>query len=272
MASMVTQSAPLAGRDRSVLLVRLERVLAEGPKALARAAQYIIENPEKVLHQSLAETSEFAEVGQASIIRLCRDLGHPGFGDLKIALSADIALRRTRDGDLARVHPLQPSTAEVLQQSISDTNALIDEAALARVVEKLARAKRIDLFGLGMSGLVSEMMAYRFLRLGYPANATRDPVLAHEVSIGLGKTSAVIALSQSGATPETVRFLKTGREAGAFTLAITGYSRSALAQFADEVMLMGRLPASSYGGSLMSVPQAVMAAEALADRLPERID
>ena len=87
------QSRERASVPGAALLSRLDRTIDRYPGALARAAQYIVENPEKVVYQSLAELSDYAKAGQASIVRLCRELGFEGFTEFKLALSADLALR-----------------------------------------------------------------------------------------------------------------------------------------------------------------------------------
>ena len=254
---------PYAGRPK--LMVQLSDAIEQYPGALARAAMYILENPEKAVHQSLTELSEFASVGQASVVRLCQELGFDGFSQFKIALSGDLAEQRAH-GARAAFDELDPmsGTAELLSDSIVETRRLIDEAALGRVAARLVGANRIDLFGTGGSGISAKLIEYRLLRLKCFANAMSDYELAHEVSTGLDRSSAAIAVSQSGTTPETVRFLKTARDAGAFTVAVTCHPRSVLTKSADEVLLMARLRQPTYGGPITDVPRTVMVAEAIA--------
>lgn len=250
---------------RSALLIRLDHAFDHYPGALARAAQYILENPDKVVHQSLAELSDFSKVGQASIVRLCRELGFDGFTQFKIALSADLALRtagehRAAQGD---EDPIS-RTAGLLCTSINETRELIDAGALRRIAERLTLSLRVDLFGMGVSGMIGELIGYRLLRLGCNANAMRDANLAHEVSGGLNAKAMALAVSQSGTTPETVQFLKNARDRAAFTVAVTCHPKSPLARVADETLMMARLQEPSYGGPITDVPRAVLVAEALA--------
>ncbi|MDJ0942248.1 MAG: MurR/RpiR family transcriptional regulator [Kiloniellales bacterium] len=256
----------------SALLSRLDQAVDRYPGALARAAQYIVENPEKVVFQSLAELSDYSEVGQASVMRLCQKLGFDGFTDFKLALSADLALRDTRSpGSEGKLDPLS-RIAGLLCGSINETRALLEEPRLRRVANRLTASIRIDLFGAGVSGIIGELISYRLLRLGYHATAMRDPVLAHEVSSGLGPEAAVIAVSQSGTTPDTVKFLKHARDAGAFTVALTCHPKSALARAASETLVMARLHEPTYGSPITDVPRSVLVAEALALALSKRPD
>ena len=63
----------------------LSRLRAEQPHltpALRRLAEVVLASPQEVIYQSVTELAELAEVGEASVIRLCRDLGFKGFQDL----------------------------------------------------------------------------------------------------------------------------------------------------------------------------------------------
>lgn len=247
------------------LLQRLQSVFDRYPTALVRAAQYIVENPEKVIHQSLAELSTYSQTGQASIVRLCQELGFEGYTQFKIALAADVALRG--EGTLPLPSgPDKPLDAlsELLCDSITRTRELLSEEDLHRAAHGLSKAVRIDLFGSGVSGMIADLIAYRLLRLGRHATSMRDAVLAHEISGGLGPGTAAIAVSQSGETPETIKFLKFARDAGAFTVAITCHGKSPLAKAADATLRMARLREPTYGGPISDVPRAVLVAEALA--------
>ncbi|MGK9230365.1 MurR/RpiR family transcriptional regulator [Inquilinus limosus] len=249
-------------------LAFMERNLDSFPPALARAAKYLLENPEKVVQYTLRELSGFSRAGEASIVRLCHIVGAPGFSQLKIAVARELALRNA--AGRTRGEGGQDALAELaadLAASITDTGAALDARALDAVAQALQASTRIDLFGSGVSGIIAELFSYRLLRAGVNAHCIRDAVLAHEVANGLGPDSAAIAISESGATTETVAFLEVARKAGAFTIAVTCQERSALASHADALLLMARLQRPAYGGTISPVPRAVFLAEALAGRL-----
>jgi DNA-binding MurR/RpiR family transcriptional regulator len=253
------------------LLVRLEAAFDRYPTALVRAAQYIVENPDKVVHQSVAELSSYAGVGQASVVRLCRDLGYDGFTEFKIALATDLAVRSAKDPARAQSGDPLTEVARLLCESITETRELMDDKTLRAVARGVSGAVRIDLFGSGVSGMIADLIAYRLLRLGFHASCVRDAILAHEISSGLGPNTAAIAISQSGATPDTVKFLKYAKAAGAFTVALTCHPKSALAKVAHRTLTMARLREPTYGGPITDVPRAVLIAEALAMALTRAV-
>ncbi|MEI9424770.1 MurR/RpiR family transcriptional regulator [Mesorhizobium sp. Cs1299R1N1] len=245
-------------------LDRLEARIGDLPTALARAAVYIVENPEKVVRYSLKELSKFTKTGEASIVRLCHIAGFEGFSEFKLALAGQLAIRRTAGVQAAgdEQHPVIAMGHE-LARSIDHTVDGIDLSEIERVGRRLGKTVRIDVFGSGVSGIIAELFAYRLLRAGLNAHAIRDITLANEVANGLDARAAAIAISESGVTANTVEFLRSARSAGAYTVAVTCHSRSDLARTADAVLLMARLNIPAYGGYINAVPRAVYVAEAL---------
>src|SRR5262245_3279332 len=139
------------------LLWRLQSAFDQYPTALVRAAQYILENPEKVIHQSLAELSTYSETGQASIVRLCQELGFDGFTQFKIALSADLALRSVESEEVGPADVFG-QLSNLLCDSIARTREFLDPEEIERAALGLSRAVRIDLFGSGVSGMIANLL------------------------------------------------------------------------------------------------------------------
>jgi DNA-binding MurR/RpiR family transcriptional regulator len=257
--------SPRHRTEARALLLRLDHAQSGYPTALAKAARYVLENPELAIHQSVAELGSNAKVGQASVIRLCRELGFDGFTDLKLALAADLARHRSETTEApAGITSQLDETAGILCRSIVDTAALVNRDMLDVAAARIRASTRIDLFGLGVSGIVAELIGYRLLRIGLTANAMRDPILAQEVSKGLGPASVAIGVSQSGTSTDTVNFARAAAERGAFVIAVTCHSRSPLARISNAYLQMARLDQPSYGGPITDVPRAVLIGEILA--------
>lgn len=109
---------------------------------MIRAARYCTQHPDRVVDQSIAELSDAASVGQASIIRLCKLLGYAGFREFKRDLVADMARDRgfmaarnalTSDVDIDR------SNAS-LQVSIQATYEHLVKAEVDAVATRIATA------------------------------------------------------------------------------------------------------------------------------------
>jgi len=262
---MAPENSPLAAsapRNNSILVV-LQEQIDRLPNALARIAKYILENPEKVLHQSVAELGEFAGSGEASILRLCRQIGFSGFRDFKLALAVEVgrpglAAARALGTDAA-IRLLHDSMAE----NLAVAYAHVDSAALDEIAAAIANSRRIDLYGAGMSGITAEMFAYRLLRAGLTAVAFRNSSMAHEVANGLGPGCVAVGMSISGLTVDTLQFLKGARAAGATTVAITNRVRSPLGEAAHFTLQAAGLQDRPIGGTLTPMAGNIFVIECL---------
>ena len=109
------------------------------------------------------------------------------------------------------------------------------EQVAAEIVER--RATTIRMVGHGSSDNAASFGVYAFgLLPGW--TALRDSIsLTVYYGAELDMTgSTVLALSQSGRTPDVVEYVERARKSGAFTIAITNDSGSALAIAADAVL------------------------------------
>ncbi|HWK64040.1 MAG TPA: MurR/RpiR family transcriptional regulator [Rhizobiaceae bacterium] len=234
------------------------------PEALSRIGKYILDNPERVVRSSLAELAVLAQSGEASVVRFCKHLGYAGYRDFKIALTAELASQRTvrlkRVSNAGGFSPL----ATRLGNAINNTAQNLDPDLLLRLATRLKESRRIDIFGVGISGIVAEMVAYRLMREGLIAQAFQDATLAHEVITRFDSSCVAIGISEMGLTPDTIRFLSGARAAGAFTLAITARANSPLTQSADAVLVAVAVDPPPTGGEMAAVPAKILVVEALA--------
>jgi DNA-binding MurR/RpiR family transcriptional regulator len=241
-------AAGAAARNEGIL-DRLQQELDALPNALARIAKYILENPEKVLHQSVAELGEFSSSGEASIVRFCRHIGFSGFRAFKLALAAEVGRPRPTV-QVANPDEAMRGLHETMLESLTFARDHVDMEAIERGAAALAASRRIDLYGAGLSGITAEMLAYRLLRTGLTALAFRNAYMAHEVANGLGAGCVAIGISISGLSEDTLQFLKGARAAGATTIAITNRPHSPIAETADLTLRAGGLHDRPIGGTL----------------------
>jgi arabinose-5-phosphate isomerase len=95
---------------------------------------------------------------------------------------------------------------------------------------------RIIVTGVGKSGLVGRKMAATFTSTGSPA-IFLHPLEGLHGDVGIvGRDDAMVAISNSGETPEITSLAATVKKRGTIILGITGGECSTLAQMADLVL------------------------------------
>lgn len=179
--------------------------------------------------------------------------------------------------------PEPPGPRSVLQREIREQPAalrrLIDHreeyAAAARVARRRG-STLVRLVGHGSSDNAASYGVYAFGLLP-GLTALRDSI---SLSVYYGaevdlRGSCVVALSQSGRTPDVLEYAKLARGRGAFTVAITNDPSSALAGVADTALPLAAGPEEAIAATKTYITQiaalALLAAYA-ADQGPPVVD
>lgn len=259
--------------DNALARIRISRpTMAKGAR---RIADFVLEKPERIVRMSVTELSQATGASEGSVINFCQRLGLSGFQQLKLSLAQEVVrpvqfihedLERNDDAELVCRKIFHSGI-----QALRDTLSVLDPGSLAEAVRIFTQAKRIEIYGIGSSAPIAEDAHYRMLRIGLEAKAVTD---SHIQAISASRTDpdvAVLTVSHSGATHETVTSTKLAKQAGAKTVVITNYARSPIQAYADVVLFtmaretLFRTEAMSSRIAQLCVLDALIAALALAD-------
>lgn len=145
---------------------------------------------------------------------------------------------------VARPAPRPNTPDSVLLREIREQPAalarLLEHRAEYASVARILRARGVDLVRLVGHGSSDNAASYGVYAFGLlPAwTALRDSIslaVYYEAETDF-RGSCVIALSQSGQTPDVVAYVERARAGGAFTVAVTNEAGSPLAEAADVVL------------------------------------
>lgn len=152
---------------------------------------------------------------------------------------ASAALAPAEDADLAVAR-------RVLDQEAAGLAMLgraLDAAGFGRAVGLLAGATgRVVVSGMGKSGHVARKVAATLASTGTPALFVHPAEASHGDLGMIVPGDAVLALSNSGETPELADLVAHARRFGLPLVAITGRAESALARAADQALLLPPAP------------------------------
>jgi DNA-binding MurR/RpiR family transcriptional regulator len=209
--------------------------------AQQRIADFIVQHPHDVVHMSVSEVAERTDASEGSVVGLCKNVGASGFQQLKIVLAQEIVQpvqlihEDLEPGDKAARVMAKIFHSDV--QTLLDTQATLSAAALEKAVKLIRGAKRIEIYGIGSAATIAEDAHYRMLRIGLNAKAVVDShVQAISASL-TGPEVAVLTISHSGSTHETVTATRLARQAGAKTIVITNFGKSPIQAFSDVLLL-----------------------------------
>ena len=122
-------------------------------------------------------------------------------------------------------------------QTINDTVAMCDEKIIQQVVEKIKKARKIMLCGLGASGIVCEDLQMKLVHMGYPAFFHSKPTMNKMMCSLLEKNDLMIIISFRGENSEIMNYATVAKKNNCPIVAITNYSNSPLALTSDIVLL-----------------------------------
>ncbi len=256
----------------------LERLRALGPtlppKAM-RIADFLVSNADQVVHMSVTEVAERTGSSEGSVVGLCQQVGLRGFQQLKIALASELV--RPVEFIHEDLNPRDETSAIVGKifnsgiQALRDTQKVLSEVELDRAVVAIRKARRVEVFGIGSAATIAEDVAFRLLRIGVDARVTVDSHMQAITAAQCTSKSAVLTVSHSGSTIETLTATRLAKEAGATTIVLTNYGRSPILEHSDIVLntmareTQFRTEAMTSRIAQLAVVDALIAALALAD-------
>lgn len=248
------------------LMVRLRSNTAPLSKKLRVVADYVLENAHEVQYQTITDLAFNTKTSEATVVRLCRDLGYKGYSDFRMALAVDLSQSANQsqpkmDGDICEV------SAQSAVDSLMDTAKLIDRAALNRICELVHGAKFIGCVGVGASSIVGRYLAYRLVRIGKKAIMYED---THLAAMSAGQSvvgDAWFAISSSGSTKEVVHAATQAHQRGVPVVSLTNISHSPLSSISDEMLVAARPEGPLTGGAFSSKVGALLLVDVLINTL-----
>ncbi|BCV22342.1 MurR/RpiR family transcriptional regulator [Moorella sp. Hama-1] len=221
----------------SSFMARLRGIYRNLRASEKKVVDYIMANPEAIIHLSISDLADASQVSEATIVRLCKKLGFNGYQDLKITFAQDLV------APIKNIHEeVTPEDAigqikdKVFRSNLlalEDTLKTVADEELERAAGALVAARRIQFMGVGGSSCIAHDAYLKFLKTGIPCSLFTD---GHSQVVGASLATpddVVIAISHSGSSKDVVQAAELARENGATTIAITQYSKSPLVKHAD---------------------------------------
>jgi len=225
----------------SAILSQIKRSLDSLSPAERRVADHVLAHPRSALGDPIADIARAAQVSQPTVIRFCRTLGCEGLSDFKLrlasGLSATVPLTHTQVTGEDSMLELGVKVLSNTASAILQVRDQLNRDTLARAIDLLAGAQRIEFYAVGHYGVVADDAQFKFLRFGVPCSSVTEARLQVLSANVLKATDVVVIISSSGRIDELLAVAETARQRGAAVLAITA-SQSALARKADVALIV----------------------------------
>lgn len=228
-----------AGLEAGLDATLLERVTAAVPRlrrSEQKVAAVVLADPVAAMDFSMAGLADAAGVSEPTVMRFCAAVGFDGFRSFKIALAQTVAIGLpVSHSAIAEADTTGELTEKIFDHTISSLDRArrrLDVSAVEAAVRLLEDARELLFVGFGASGIIAQDAQQKFPLFGVPCAA---PVDFHQQFIAAtmgGPGTVTVAISETGATAETIRVAEAARLAGGRVVTVTG-DDGALAALAD---------------------------------------
>jgi len=137
------------------------------------------------------------------------------------------------------------ANASLILGELAGVASGMDYGQVAGLAERIGAARRVFLAGAGRSGLVLRMAAMRLMHLGLTVHVAGDTTTP---AITAG--DLLVVASGSGTTSGVVKAAQTALAAGAQVAAITTNPSSAVAGFADTLVVIPAAQKTDHGSTV----------------------
>lgn len=201
---------------------------------------YIMNNLHHAVTLSAAGLAQKTNVSEATIFRLCRQLGFSGYKDLRQQLHKAVHAYSPSFLTSMASETNAPSPQHLIQKTAyNGFRSLLDALSVnadnvQQAITAITRAERIILSGVGAyTARICEMAAFGLQRIGLTCmlwvNEQTSQIQPHMI----WPNDVIIGLSYSGGNQGVARLLRVAKDVGASTIAVTNYMRSPVAEQSD---------------------------------------
>ena len=113
---------------------------------------------------------------------------------------------------------------------------MLDIEEFEKAVDLLSRAHRVDVFGIGASGLVAQDLQQKLTRIGKFCLCYTDVHMQLTAAASLTEKDAAVFISYSGKTREVITCAEAVKDRKTKMIAITKFGQRPLAKIADIVL------------------------------------
>ena len=232
-----------------------------------KVADFLLENPDKVIYLSISECAEKCRVSETTVIRFARLLGLSGYQELKIELAkTSVAASSSLSEEITPEDTMAEAVTKALQadaRAVMDTLGIMDSDSLESAVKAILDAKRVLVCGFGTSGMAGQYLAYKLLRTGIEVLFYPDFHLQLMSTTVLEPRDVVVCISFSGSTKQILELAELVQSEGSTVVSITNYRRSPLVKHSDILLLTCSSENPFMSGAAASVIAQIAVIDAL---------
>ena len=250
---------------------RLADILDDLPRRLRQCADYIAANTDRIAVSTVAELAAGADVPPSAVMRFCQILGFSGFSEMQRLFREAYSpgwpdystrLKNLKEGGAGSPTALLAEFIEAGRQSLEALAKSADEVALQQAVGVLAGADTVHVVGLRRAFPVASYLAYVFEKMSVPA-MLHDGVGKLDHRFALRPNDAVLAITFSPYSEETLTLAQDAKARGLPVVALTDRMSSPLVRFSDAILTVPEVDFGAFRSLSATIAMAIALAVAV---------
>lgn len=171
-------------------------------------------------------------ISEAALTRFAKKLDFSGYREFSYQFKA------SKEKSFNITEGLNEPVLDTYQEILSKSYYLFDDRKFNKLVKEIINRKRLFIYGMGSSGLLSEEFAQRIQRIGIDAEAIHDSHLLLLNHARISEDCVVMGISYSGKTKEVINALKHAKNKGAYTVILSSIDSEDFNEIFDQVLPM----------------------------------
>jgi len=235
--------------------VRIQGTYSSLRTAEQRVADFILKHAEELIYLTVTELAERTQTSESTVVRLCQKIGYKGYQEFKIMLARDlVGPTETVYEQIEPTDALPSLKAKVFQanaQALKDTIEVLSDEELGKAVEAIARARKVEIYGIGGSAPLALDAYHKFMKLGLCAVWLNDSDLMAMSSSLLLPGDVALGISHTGASRDVCDAMENAQNAGATTICITHRATSPITKVSN-IKLFTAAKETAFGSDATS--------------------
>ena len=228
------------------ILKQIERNLEHCTRAEKMVAIYVLANPARVMEMTTKELAAACQSSEAAIMRFCKRIGIQSFKVMKLELAKELHTNGEGTSEIVNSpFQLEDDPKLIIKkvmlntiQALRNTEKMLSVKTLSESIEKLHKAERVFVYGVGGSAIVVRDFAQKLLRINVNVFRSDDSHLQMVMTANATKKDVVFVVSTSGKTKEVVDMLTIAKERSVCCILLTQNRTSPARRLADLVLTM----------------------------------
>ncbi|SES06582.1 MurR/RpiR family transcriptional regulator [Salipaludibacillus aurantiacus] len=200
-------------------------------------ADYILENPEEIIHSTISQVADNIKVADATVFRFCKKIGFKGYQAMKIALASEHVTGMQNIHEMIQEDDDEKQISEKVFKSnirtLEETLEVLNLDAIKEAIDLILKANKVEFYGNGGSGIIAADAHHKFMRIGIQSAAYSDSHLQLMSVSQLTENDVAVLISHTGANRDILDALEVAKENNVKTIGITSLAKSPLSQSVD---------------------------------------